>query len=59
MYMIGHHDCGVQFIAFSVVVQAVLEDCIAGFWWERGSIVLAESYEERTAMLLIVGEIAA
>ena len=45
MHMIWHYDCGVKVVAFGVVMQAVLEDGISGFWGECDLIGLAECDE--------------
>jgi len=56
--MFWHHDGGVKLVAVSVVVEAMLEDGVAGLRWERVAIVLAECDEEASSCGLIVREIA-
>ncbi len=58
MDVIWHYDGGVKFVAFAVVVEAVLEYDVSGFWRESGSIALAECYEYSTSCFLKVREFA-
>ena len=45
VYVIWHDYCCVKVVAFAVVMQAVLEDGISGFWGECDLIGLAECDE--------------
>jgi|SRR5580700_5941999 hypothetical protein len=58
MRVIRHDYGGVKFVAGSVVVEAVLEDGVAGLRWKRGATVLAECDEESSSCGLIVREVA-
>jgi len=57
--MIGHDYDRVEVVAFAVVVEAVLEDCVSGFWSEWDAIGFAECDEDGSACFLVVGEHAA
>jgi hypothetical protein len=58
MHVFGHDYGGVKFVAGSVIVEAVLEDGVAGLWWEGVAIVFAEGDEEASSCGLIVREVA-
>jgi hypothetical protein len=59
MDMIGHDYGGVEVVTFAVVVKAVLEDCVPGFWGEWDAIGFAECDEDYSAGFLVVREHAA
>jgi hypothetical protein len=48
----------VEFVTFLVIVQAMLEYCVSGFWGKWDPIPFAESYEYGSAWFLIVREVA-
>jgi hypothetical protein len=45
MHVIWHYDCGVEVVAFAVIMQTVLEDGVSGFRRKWDSIAFAECTE--------------
>lgn len=56
--MVWHYDHGMEIVAVTVVVQAVLEDGVSGWWRKWGSVAFAECDEDESSWFLVVGEIA-
>jgi hypothetical protein len=59
VYVIWHYYGCMKVVAFAVVVQAVMEDGVSGFWDEGNSISSAEGDEYCSSCFLIVREHAA
>src|ERR1700691_1626569 len=59
MDMIRHDDCCVEVVTLAIVVEAVVEDCVSGFWGEWDAIGFAECDEDGSACFLVVREHAA
>ena len=57
--MVCHYYGCVKVVAFAVVVEAVLEDGVAGFWGKLESVGFAECYEYCSSCFLVVREHAA
>jgi hypothetical protein len=55
--VVWHYYGCEQVVAFSVIVEAVLEDGVAGFWGKLESVGFAECYEYCSSCFLVVGEI--
>jgi hypothetical protein len=55
MYVVGHHDCGLQFGALSVFIEAVLQHKIASSFGEGIQCQLAERHKNDRIGFLIVG----
>ncbi len=54
--MVWHYNGCVKVVAFAVVVKAMVEDGVSGFWGKLNSIRLAEGDEYCSPCFLIVRE---
>jgi len=59
MHVVRHHYGSVELESFAIVIQTVLENCVAGFGRERLSTDFAERYEDSLAGFLIMRQHAA
>jgi hypothetical protein len=59
MHVIWHYDCGVEVVAFAVIMQTVLEDGVSGLRSESDSIAFTECDEYCSSRFLIVRQFAA